>query len=113
MKRSGGQHTGGWWPVAGTPEVGETARETAERELFEETGLVSDNWQGFGIEIPHADPGKSLETFVVFVPDDAKIELNYEHSDYRWLTGEEAINEVPGHSSVYLQHLFDHFINAD
>lgn len=110
LKRSGGQHKDVWWPVGGTPEAGEEPLQTALRELREETGLRPDQLFSFGMEIPHADSTRALATFVAFVDVTTPVTLNYEHSDYQWLSGAEAVNQVPGHSKLYLEHLSERFI---
>jgi dihydroneopterin triphosphate diphosphatase len=110
LKRNGGQHSGAWWPVAGTPEAGEAPQQTAVRELGEETGLSPRRLFSFGMEIPHADSSKALVTFVAFVDQATPVTLNYEHSDYRWLTGGKAIDLVPDHSKLYLDYFREHFI---
>ena len=110
LKRNGGQHSGAWWPVAGTPEAGEAPQQTAVRELGEETGLSPRRLFSFGMEIPHADSSKALVTFVAFVDQATPVTLNYEHSDYRWLTGGKAIDLVPDHSKLYLDYFRQRFI---
>jgi dATP pyrophosphohydrolase len=110
LKRSGGQHKGAWWPVAGTPKPGEAALETALRELHEETVLRPVQLFEFGREIPHVDPEKSLPVFVALIYQDDEVVLNYEHSEYRWLSGEQSISQVPEQSRHYLRHLDDFFI---
>ena len=110
LKRSGGRYIDTWWPVAGTPEAGEEPLQTAVRELGEETGLSPDRLFSFGMEIPHADSSKALVTYVAFVDQNTLVTLNYEHSDYRWMTGAEAINQVPDDSKLYLDYLRERFI---
>ena len=110
LKRNGGQHSGAWWPVAGTPEAGEEPLQTAVRELGEETGLRPCRLFSFGMEIPHADSNKALVTFVAFVDQTTPVTLNHEHSEYRWLTGAEAVSQVPDHSKLYLDHFRERFI---
>ncbi len=110
LKRSGGQYINAWWPVAGTPEAGEEPRQTALRELGEETGFSPERLFSFGMEIPHADSSKALVTFVALVDQTSPVTLNYEHNEYRWLTGTEAIDQVPGPSKVYLEYLRERFI---
>lgn len=113
LKRSGGMHADSWWPVSGTPEPGETGKETALRELKEETDLEPERLLDFGMEIPHLDPGSRLEAFVAMVAADAEVQLNYEHSDYQWVSGDEAVAMVADHSKVYLSHLRDQFVVSD
>ena len=110
LKRSGGQHKDTWWPVAGTSKAGEGPLQTAVRELGEETGLRPERLFTFGMEIPHADSNKALVTYVAFVDQATRVTLNYEHNDYRWMTGTEAANQVPDHSKSYLHYLNEHFI---
>ena len=111
LRRSGGEHRGGWWPVAGTPKPEEHPEDTAKRELKEETGLEPEQWHAFGIDIPNADGIRVLKAYVVWIKDDDEITLNYEHDAYRWLTAEEVVNEVPDGSKQYLQHLVTHFMS--
>lgn len=113
LKRSGGQHEGSWWPVAGTPEGNESGKETALRELAEETSLVPSTLLDFGIEIPHVDAQSRLETFVAIVDPESEVKLNYEHSEFQWLTGDQAVSMVPPHSRGYLAHLRDHFMGPE
>lgn len=110
LRRSGGQFEGSWWPVAGTPEAGESPLETAKRELKEETGLTTESWQPFGIDIPNVDGVRVLKAFVVHVDEDDKIRLNYEHDDLRWLSEDEILEIVPSGSRQYIEHLVINFI---
>ena len=96
--------------MGGTLEAGEQPLQTALRELFEETGFRPDQLFFFGLGIPHADLGKSLATFVAYVDETTPVTLNDEHSDYLWMTGAEAVNLVPDHSTSYLEHLRAGFI---
>ena len=111
LHRSGGQFGRSWWPVAGTPKENETPLKTAQRELKEETGLVVDGWEPFGINIPNADGVQILKAFVVTVTTQP-IQLNYEHDDYKWLTPRQALGQVPPHSRRFIQHLIDNFMGG-
>ena len=110
LRRSGGQHEGSWWPVAGTPEAGESPLETARRELAEETGLIPNRWFEFGRDIPNADGVQVLKAYVVWIDQTDIITLNHEHDNYRWMGPDEVIESVPEHARVYLEHLRDHFM---
>ena len=83
-----------WQGVAGTIEAGETAGETAVRELKEETGLVpkrmfvADHVSSF-YEV-HGDRINLVPVFGIEV-DTADIILSEEHSDYRWVDLENAL----------------------
>ena len=115
LHRSGGVYKGGWWPVAGTPEAGEKPIETALRELKEETGLAPTESYDFGLydfgmEIPNVDGVRILRAYVAYVADDVRIQLNHEHDEFRWISGQEAIAMVPASSRHFLEHLNQAFI---
>jgi len=83
-----------WQGVAGKIEAGEKAWETAIRELKEETGLspkrmfVADHVSRFYEK--HGDRINLVPVFGIEV-DTAEITLSMEHSDYRWVDLEEAL----------------------
>jgi len=83
-----------WQGVAGKIEAGEKAWETAIRELKEETGLspkrmfVADHVSRFYEK--HGDRINLVPVFGIEV-DTAEITLSKEHSDYRWVDLEEAL----------------------
>jgi len=93
-----------WQVVTGTIDNGETAVETAFRELQEETGLhVEELWV-----LPYVGSFFDVRnnTFVMVpcfaaVVDaaEAQVQLSAEHSDYRWLALEDAVAtlEMPSH----------------
>jgi lipoyl(octanoyl) transferase len=93
---------GGFWqPITGKVEAGEGALAAAQRELREETGLVSPvsalNYEhvfAFGDARP---PSLFRETaFTAKVPNDARITLApEEHVAFGWFTTEEALAKVP------------------
>lgn len=112
LKRSGGLFEDAWWPVGGTPQSGESPFVTAQREVLEETGLQPTDWQPFGIDIPHADGTSVMRTWVAFVSADDQIVLNYEHSDYQWMTIAEILDYVPAGSEKFIHHLDEHFCTA-
>lgn len=95
---------GFWQPVTGCGEVGETSRQTAERELFEETGI---NPEGrmvdleFSCDVPveiafeHNHWGPDLthvpqHVFALETPG-SELTLSSEHSEYRWVPFDEAV----------------------
>ncbi|MGB7287522.1 MAG: NUDIX domain-containing protein [Salaquimonas sp.] len=89
---------GEWCQVAGSIEEGEAAWQTALRELNEETGLKptalysADTCEQF-YEADH-DAITIAPVFVAFIDNAAKVSLNHEHSEYRWVGFEEAMDLV-------------------
>nr|WP_174839953.1 MULTISPECIES: NUDIX domain-containing protein [unclassified Ruegeria] len=89
---------GEWCQVAGGIEDGESAWQTAVRELFEETGLKPNALYSADICEQFYEPDRDAITvapvFVAFVAASATVVLNHEHSDYRWVSFQEAIEMV-------------------
>ena len=87
-----------WCQVAGGIEDGETAWQTAVRELFEETGLKPNALYSDDICEQFYEPDRDAITmapvFVAFVDASATVVLNHKHSDYRWVSFQEAIEMV-------------------
>ena len=95
LLRSGGKYEGQWWPVAGTCEAGEDPVETAIREIDEEISLTPQALFTTGRAMDHPTEPGHLQIFVAFVPADAEVTLNYEHSERVWLGVEETVDFVP------------------
>lgn len=84
-----------WLPVGGEVEQGETPLQAAERELFEETGLVGrftpmggvdGTPPGFVAYEEHEAGSKGLHMNFCFVADvDGDVVPNEEFTDHRWL----------------------------
>lgn len=102
-------HPGYWQSVTGSCESGEALRDTALREVREETGLDANrytltDWQSRNIyEIyPHwrhrYSPGVTHNTEHVFglqLPDTVPVRLSpREHLNYQWLTWQDAADKV-------------------
>ncbi|MBS3739992.1 NUDIX domain-containing protein [Candidatus Bipolaricaulota bacterium] len=89
---------GGHWSFPkGHLEEGETAKEAAVRELYEETRLeVFEFVNGFRREINYSykregrKVAKSVIYFLAFVPRDLEVNLSPEHLDFIWLPYREA-----------------------
>jgi 8-oxo-dGTP pyrophosphatase MutT (NUDIX family) len=87
---------GGFWqPITGTQEPGETDMQTLQRELFEEAGItnpkhISPMVHTYQWTSREGNPGKDNVYAVEAVPD-AQVTLSpAEHTDYKWLTLNEA-----------------------
>ena len=108
-------HPGFWQSVTGSQHAGETLRETARRELFEETGIDADGYQLLDwrkqtvFEIyPHwryrYAPGVTHNTENVFsleVPEPVDVTLApREHLGYMWLPWREAAEKASSWSNV-------------
>lgn len=89
---------GAWCQVAGKIEADETAWQAALRELREETGLEPD--QLYSADFleqfyeQNSDAITVAPVFVALIDRNAEVTLNDEHSEYRWMPLEEAINLV-------------------
>lgn len=97
---------GTWHPVMGHVEAGETAIATARREAREELGLDVDSALGFwALEetfpfyLPARDALMMSPRFVVEVRSGWEPALNAEHSDARWVAGEESDWLWPGQAA--------------
>ncbi len=109
---------GGWWQsVTGMMEPGESAQETAHRELMEETGLTCKLTpmplqHSFWIDpkivaFPDAEPRFNTETcFHAEVPFDRPVRLALEeHSEFKWCTIAEAQGLMKWEGSKAALHL--------
>ncbi|MDX8342452.1 NUDIX hydrolase [Rossellomorea sp. YZS02] len=95
-----------WCYIGGGIDEGEKAWEAAYREVEEETGITNLSLYSANT----FDRIYSIEenyiyiapVFVGFVESDQEVNLNEEHSDYRWLSFQEAIDTVslPGNDEV-------------
>ncbi|MEF2071953.1 NUDIX hydrolase [Consotaella aegiceratis] len=90
---------GEWCQVAGGIEMGEAAWQTALREIKEETALSVDTLYSADICEQFYEPDRDSITlvpvFVAFVGADEVVTLNDEHSDFRWVSFDEAERMVP------------------
>jgi lipoyl(octanoyl) transferase len=86
---------GGWWGViTGAVEPGESAREAAERETREESGIER-FLAVLDMDYIHTfqKGGRTIREpyFAIRVPPDSPVRLSEEHVAYRWATLEEAV----------------------
>ncbi|UHS57217.1 NUDIX hydrolase [Agrobacterium vaccinii] len=90
---------GEWCQIAGGIEDGETAWQTALREVKEETGLVCQHLYSADIceQFYEADRNaiSMLPVFVGFVDAAADVTINEEHSEFRWVSFTKALTMVP------------------
>lgn len=118
LRRAGSYLHGAWSYVAGHIEHGEAGWQTALRELREETGLVPDALYATSFcEQFYFAPANCIEVvpaFVARIATDADVQLNAEHSTYRWLTPAMAARRFPfGSQRDLLAHVRREFIRRE
>lgn len=114
LKRASSVLNGAWCYIGGSIEEGEKAWEAALREICEETGIsevslyTSNAFDEF--YSPEGNFIYKAPVFVGYVAGSQNVVLNGEHSEYRWLTFEEAIETaaLPGNDEV-LKFIEKHF----
>lgn len=102
-------YPGYWQSVTGSREAGETLRDTAIREVREETGLDAGqypltDWQSQNVYEIYPQwryrypPGITHNTEHVFglqLPQPVAVKLDpHEHLSYRWLAWQDAVDQV-------------------
>lgn len=94
IRRAGKRLRGHWEPIAGKIEKGETAWQTALRELLEETGLAANElYSADTLEAfysPRSDLIDLTPVFVAIVDEAARVRLSKEHDAFAWLTAAQA-----------------------
>jgi len=104
-----------WCYIGGKIKVGESSSEAALREIFEETAIQNVKLYSADIcEQFYEIERNSIwlaPVFVGYVAADEQVTLNHEHSEYNWLTAEEAIERVsfPNNRNI-LKHIAAEFI---
>jgi 8-oxo-dGTP pyrophosphatase MutT (NUDIX family) len=73
-----------WTTPGGAREVGESPAATAERELFEETGLKL-LCRPVRSLVAVAQPGIEVDVFAAEAQADASVRLSDEHDRYEWV----------------------------
>lgn len=78
-----------WQPVSGAIEPGETATEAVLRELMEETQLAALSFfrlpSAYPFYIPQTDTLTHSICFCAIVDPQAEVNLNEEHTEFRWV----------------------------
>ncbi|MBN8192964.1 NUDIX domain-containing protein [Bacillus sp. NTK074B] len=115
MKRAESVLKDVWCYIGGGIEEGEKAWEAAYREVKEETGIINLSlYSANTFDRIYSIEGNYIyiaPVFVGFVAADQEININEEHSDFRWLTFQEAMDTVslPGNDEV-LAFIEKHFV---
>jgi 8-oxo-dGTP pyrophosphatase MutT (NUDIX family) len=84
-----------WQPITGGVEEGETFEEAAIREIGEEIGIKNNVKLidiDYSFDFIHEDKEKHEKVFGVEVPSESNIIISEEHVEYKWVRGEDAIN---------------------
>jgi dATP pyrophosphohydrolase len=85
---------GAWCPVSGRIEAGETAWQTALREIGEETGLKGGTLYTTGIIDSFYDPAANtielMPVFLFMIAHEEAVTLDDAQSDYAWLNVDAA-----------------------
>jgi dATP pyrophosphohydrolase len=97
---------GAWAPVSGRIESGETAWQTALREIREETGLAKGALFTTGIVDSFYDPGANtielMPIFMFAIERETTVTLDDSQSEYAWLGVDAALARLTfaGHKSA-------------
>ncbi|MEK9135151.1 MAG: NUDIX domain-containing protein [Patescibacteria group bacterium] len=88
---------GGFWqPITGNVQEGENFEEAAHRETQEET-MISNILRlvdtGYAFDFFDDDRQQTEQVFGAQVDKDAEITLSREHTDFQWVTEEEALDK--------------------
>ena len=109
---------GEWCQVVGGIEEGEKAWEAALREVWEETGIKCSRLYSADIceqfYESDRDAISMLPVFVGFAEADSAVTINHEHSEFRWVSFEAALDMVPfaGQRHV-LRHVEAEFVERE
>ncbi len=94
-------YPGLWQPVTGSINEDEKAYETALREITEETGLLPKRiWVAPNINSFYVYQNDQLNFVPVFAAEiepDNVVKISKEHSEYSWVSKEEAKNKYAWH----------------
>ncbi|MDP1706533.1 MAG: NUDIX pyrophosphatase [bacterium] len=96
MLKRNSQKGGFWQPVTGNVEIGESFEEAALREVREELGIKKlSRLFDTGYSFEFFDDGRTQKECVFggLVSNDQPIVLSPEHTEFQWVTFEQAIGE--------------------
>ncbi|MTI65402.1 MAG: NUDIX domain-containing protein [Firmicutes bacterium] len=85
----------GLWDIPGGKlEFGETLEDSLSREIFEETKIETDVKENLAVSTGINLKDKKQYVSIIYTAEyiSGSIKLDLEHSDYKWLTIEEAQN---------------------
>jgi dATP pyrophosphohydrolase len=89
---------GAWCPVSGRIEAGETAWQTALREIGEETGLKEGALYTTGVTDSFYDPAANtielMPVFLFMVAQETAVTLDDSQSEYAWLSVDAALAQL-------------------
>ena len=111
------EHSYGWDFPKGIMDKGEKSRETALRELKEETGISKAViLPGFKetINFIYTWKGKRLLKFVVFYlarTSQKKVKLSFEHKSFAWLPYKEAFKRATHKNAKNVLRKAEHWLN--
>ncbi|MEK4661713.1 NUDIX domain-containing protein [Priestia sp. FSL H7-0729] len=94
LKRAGRMLHNEWCYVGGGIEKGEKAWEAALREVYEETGITKVRLYSANQFEQYYSPKEeyiyTAPVFVGYVDESQPVRLNHEHTEYQWMTFDEA-----------------------
>lgn len=108
-------YAGQWRMIGGKIHPGETAWKAALRELKEETSMKPESfWAIPSVNTFYNQKEDRIEqvpAFAACLPIDAKIELNEEHTEFRWIQSSEAASLIQWPEQLRLMRLTDSILN--
>ncbi len=116
IRRCGRLLPGTWQMVTGGVHIGETAWETALREIQEETGIIPDSlYSADTVEtfyMASNDKIAFVPVFVAFIHEPTTVQLSPdEHDAYEWLSFENAMKRlVWSEQRRTLTHVHENFV---